>query len=252
MSAGYYKDKSENVKVSLLISNLTPSVLNLPRSRITGLPFLSVNIRDLSPVMRKGEISKSLNTPYSIVKHIIRADILRVAWYFSEPLRGEEKYEQWAKCPLVLYATRSNKRFLFPVQKIVNLQLASIFLVRVFRNILIPSVRMMLTMSKIFGRIICQTIKWEVNYFIGSRGDVFVVRTSKPVETVALQFRDTFSIPQTKRLRARKIGFQYTIPFLLSTSGDVLSVSEAMVCGYWFSKWRTTKSSDKKRRNRLQ
>ena len=57
MSAGYYKDKSENVKVSLLISNLTPSVLNLPRSRITGLPFLSVNIRDLSPVMRKGEIS---------------------------------------------------------------------------------------------------------------------------------------------------------------------------------------------------
>ena len=163
MSAGYYKDKSENVKVSLLISNLTPSVLNLPRSRITGLPFLSVNIRDLSPVMRKGEISKSLNTPYSIVKHIIRADILRVAWYFSEPLRGEEKYEQWAKCPLVLYATRSNKRFLIPVQKIVNLQLASIFLVRVFRNILIPSVRMMLTMSKIFARIICETTEWEVN-----------------------------------------------------------------------------------------
>ena len=125
MSAGYYKDKSENVKVSLLIINLIPSVLNLPRSRITGLPFLSVNIRDLSPVMRKGDISKSINTPYSIV----------------------------------LYATRSNKRFLIPVQKIVNLQLASIFLVRVFRNILIPSVRMMLTMSKIFGRIICQTIK---------------------------------------------------------------------------------------------
>ena len=38
------------------------------------------------------------------------------------------------------------------------------FLVRVFRNVLIPSVRMMLTMSNIFARIICQTIEWEVNY----------------------------------------------------------------------------------------
>ena len=48
----------------------------------------------------------------------------------------------------------------------------------------------------------------------GSRGDVFVIRTSKPVENllkncvvlIALQFRYTFYIPQTKRLRARKIG----------------------------------------------
>ena len=105
-------------------------------------------------------------------------------WYFSEPLRGEEKYEQWAKCPLVLYAKPSNKRFIISLQKIVILQLASIFLVRVFRNILIPSVRMMLTMRKIFGRIICQTIEWEVSYFTGSRGYVFVVRTSKPVENL--------------------------------------------------------------------
>ena len=44
--------------------------------------------------MRKGEISKSINTPYSMVKHIIPADILRVAWYFSDTFRGEEKYEQ--------------------------------------------------------------------------------------------------------------------------------------------------------------
>ena len=49
MKAGYYKDKCENVKVSLLISNLIPSVLNLPPSRITGLPFLSVNNRRLEP-----------------------------------------------------------------------------------------------------------------------------------------------------------------------------------------------------------
>ena len=105
-------------------------------------------------------------------------------WYFSEPCRGEEKYEQWAKCPLVLYAKPSNKRFIISLQKIVILQLASIFLVRVFRNILIPSVRMMLTMRKIFARIICQTIEWEVSYFTGSRGYVFVVRTSKPVENL--------------------------------------------------------------------
>ena len=52
----------------------------------------------------------------------------------------------------------------------------------------------------------------------GSRGDVFVVRTSKPVENIwkngfliASQFRYTFCIPQTKRLRARKIGLQYKI-----------------------------------------
>ena len=43
---------------------------------------------------------------------------------------------------------------------------------------------------------------------------MFVIRTSKPVENllkncvvlIALQFRYTFYIPQTKRLRARKIG----------------------------------------------
>ena len=48
----------------------------------------------------------------------------------------------------------------------------------------------------------------------GSRGDVFVVRTSKPVENlwknglflIALQFRYTFYRLQAKRLRDRKIG----------------------------------------------
>ena len=38
------------------------------------------------------------------------------------------------------------------------------FLVRVFRNILIPSLRMTLTMSKMFASIICQSIEWKVNY----------------------------------------------------------------------------------------
>ena len=62
-----------------------------------------------------------------------------------------------------------------------------------------------------------------LHYCTGSRGDVFVVRTSKPVENlwkkwvilIALQFRYTFCWPQTKRLRARKIGLQSF--FLLGT-----------------------------------
>ena len=49
-------------------------------------------------------------------------------------------------------------------KKIVILQLASIFLVRVFRNTLIPSVKMTLTMNKMFAGIICQTIEREVDY----------------------------------------------------------------------------------------
>ena len=34
--------------------------------------------------------------------------------------RGEEKYEQWAKCPFVLYAKPSNKRFIIPLQKTLS------------------------------------------------------------------------------------------------------------------------------------
>ena len=123
-----------------------------------------------------------------MVYHIIRANILRIAVYFSEPRGGEEKYElqQWAKCPLVLYAKPSNKRFIIPLQKkYVILQLASTFFVRVFRSILIPSVRMTLTMSKMFARIIklCQTIEWEVNSVLLQKqcyfGFYFLVRVFK-------------------------------------------------------------------------
>ena len=35
--------------------------------------------------------------------------------------------------------------------------------------ILIPSVRMTLTMSKLFACIICQTIEWEVNYYTAKK-----------------------------------------------------------------------------------
>ena len=53
---------------------------------------------------------------------------------------------------------------LFHHKKNVILQLASIFLVRVFRNTLIPSVKMTLTMNKMFAGVICQTIEQEVDY----------------------------------------------------------------------------------------
>ena len=63
----------------------------------------------------------------------------------------------------------------------------------------------------------------------------------KWVILIALQFRYTFYRPQTKRLRARKIGLLGTA-CLGCPSGDVPCVSEEMACGYWFSKWQTTKS----------
>ena len=36
--------------------------------------------------------------------------------FFRAP-HGRQKYEQWAKCSLVLYAKPSNKRFIIPLQK---------------------------------------------------------------------------------------------------------------------------------------
>ena len=75
---------------------------------------------------------------------------------------------------------------------------------------------------------------------------------NKWVILIMLHFHYTFYRPQTKRLRAGKIGLQYKIRKFLSffslgtlclghPSGDVPCASEDMACGYWFSKWRTTK-----------
>ena len=50
-----------------------------------------------------------------MVLQIIRADILRVASYFSEPRRGEEKCEKRVKCPRVLSVKPSNKSFIIPL-----------------------------------------------------------------------------------------------------------------------------------------
>ena len=56
-----------------------------------------------------------VHTTCSMVLQIIRADILRVAQYFSEPRRGREKCEQCVKCPRVLSVIPSNKRFIIPL-----------------------------------------------------------------------------------------------------------------------------------------
>ena len=55
--------------------------------------------------------------------------------------------------------------------------------------------------------------------------------SEKWVILIALRFRYTFYRPQTKRLRARKIGLQYT-SCLGRPSGDVPCASEDMAWGY--------------------
>ena len=72
---------------------------------------------------------------------------------FPSPAEARKSTSNEQKCPLVLYAKPSNKRFIIPLQKIVILQLASNFLVRVFRNTLIPSVKMTLTMNNWIQKI---------------------------------------------------------------------------------------------------
>ena len=68
-------------------------------------------------------------------------------------------------------------------------------------------------------------------------------KTSKKwVILIALQFRYAFYRPQTKRLRARKIGLQYKILLRASValratafghpSSDVPCASKDMACGY--------------------
>ena len=58
-------------------------------------------------------MSNELEVP--IYNTIIGGNILQVAQYFREPHRVEEKYEQWAKYLLVLYAEPSNKRVTIPL-----------------------------------------------------------------------------------------------------------------------------------------
>ena len=56
-----------------------------------------------------------------------------------------------------------------------------------FRNILIPSVRMTLTVCKMFARVICQTIEWEVNYFIANEKMLFLLLfSSKSIQNILI------------------------------------------------------------------
>ena len=79
----------------------------------------------------KGAFYSAIHTPHSMVQHVI----LRVAQYFKYQPQAMSKTSACIVCYL-----STNKRFIIPLQKYVILQLASISLVRVFRNILIPSV----------------------------------------------------------------------------------------------------------------
>ena len=102
-----------------------------------------------------------IHTPYSIAYNTCGYFASRVV-FFRTP-QGRGKIRAMSKCPLVFYAKPSNKRLIIPPKR-CYFAIGFYFLVRVFRNILIPSLRMTLTMSKMFARIICQSIEWKVNY----------------------------------------------------------------------------------------
>ena len=103
------------------------------------------------------------------------------------------------------------------------------------------------------GRSACKS-----GYITGSRGDVFVVTTSKPVENIWnnglfwSHWRSRYSFvthsvyrkPRDWGLARSAYSIKYFVPRspFGHPSGDVPCASEDMACGYWFSKWRTTKS----------
>ena len=86
-----------------------------------------------------------IHTPYSIAYNTCGYFASRVV-FFRTP-QGRGKIRAMSKCPLVFYAKPSNKRLIIPPKR-CYFAIGFYFLVRVFRNILIPSLRMTLTMSK--------------------------------------------------------------------------------------------------------
>ena len=80
----------------------------------------------------------------------------------------------------------------------------------------------------------------------------------KWVILIALQFRYTFQRPQTKRLRARKIGFVPQSPFGRQPSVSLRATFRApariwlAVIDFQNGEQQSRSGSDKKRRNRLQ
>ena len=81
----------------------------------------------------------------------------------------------------------SKEVYYYTAKKIFILQLASIFLVRVFRNTLIPSVKMTLTMNKMFAGIICQTIEREVDYSTAKKKLLFwLLFSGKSIQNILI------------------------------------------------------------------
>ena len=97
-------------------------------------------------------------------------------------LAGARKNTSNEQNVCLYYVLNHQIRGIIPLQK-KNYLAIGYFLVRVFRDILIPSVRMTLTISKMLAHIICQTIEWEVNYFTAKEkwyfGFYFLMRVSK-------------------------------------------------------------------------
>lgn len=78
---------------------------------------------------------------------------------------------------------------LFHYKKKNFLQLASIFLVRVLRNTLIPSVKMTLTMNKMFAGIKCQTIEREVDFSTAKNKLLFwLLFSGKSIQNILILF----------------------------------------------------------------
>ena len=87
-------------------------------------------------------------------------------------------------------------------------------------------------------RIMVTSIVYHAIYSTGSRGDLFVVRTSKPVENLRLSVWEKKSKEREGKgggegggIFSLKIGLLGT-PCLCRPSGDVPCASEDMACGY--------------------
>ena len=106
---------------------------------------------------------------------------------FPIPAGARKNTSNEQKRPLVLYAKPSNKRFIIPLQKNCYFAIGFYFLVRVFRNTLIPSVKMTLTMNKMLAGIICQTIEREGDYSTAKKKLLFwLLFSGKSVQNILI------------------------------------------------------------------
>ena len=99
-------------------------------------------------------------TPYSMVQRIIRAIFGELRNIFPSPAGARKNTSNEKNVRSYYMLNHRIRGLLFHYKKIyIYLAISFYFLVRVFRDILILSVKMTLTISKMFARIICQTIE---------------------------------------------------------------------------------------------